>query len=127
MTEDQLQAECFKLTWNYFPELRRKFWHVPNGGSRDAITAKKLQAAGVIPGVWDIHFFVKGRFIIVEMKVGNNLLSQPQRVWRELMQGEGASDYVCYCVEDWKMVVWHVILLRGEGEAGYDEWMNYKG
>lgn len=131
-SEDQLQAKCFQLTWNHFPFLRKKFWAVPNGGDRNLITAKKLQATGVIPGVWDIHFFFQGRFTIVEMKVEPNILSQPQIDWGTMMAEEGANKFVVYDVEEWKHVVWFDVLRWGKSEYVffnskkyiYDEWIN---
>lgn len=126
MTEDQLQAKCFQLTWNHFPEFRRCFWAVPNGGHRDPITAKKLQATGVIPGVWDIHIFCREKFCIVEFKVGNNVLSQPQREFLATMKEHGLRYFVvCYSVLQWKEFWWKEVLGRGYAE-GNVEWRNWR-
>lgn len=125
MTEDQLQAKCHQLTWNYFPQLRRKWWAVPNGGHRNPVEAKKLQACGVIPGVWDIHFYVQSRLLIIEMKVEYNKLSQPQEAWRDLMVGEGADWVVVRTVEQWKHAVWTRVLGYQPAGPGWQAWIEY--
>lgn len=132
MTEDQLQAKCFQLTWNHFPELRRKFWAVPNGGHRDPITAKKLQATGVIPGVWDVHFFYRGTFFVVEFKVGNNQLSKPQNEWIQALADEGfclGNRLVVTNIDIWKKFVWFAVLGKEENgrvSAEYLKWLDAK-
>jgi|GEM_PF-488724 len=35
MTEEQLQAKIFQYMWNYYPQTRRKFFHVSNELSND--------------------------------------------------------------------------------------------
>jgi len=112
MTEDQLQAECMTLTKNYFPFLHGLIWHVPNQvGTRSAIEAKKLQAMGVEPGVFDIHVFLANSFYIIELKVGNNRLSQLQERWRNRVCAEGARYAgTCYSVDEYKAALWANVL-----------------
>lgn len=84
-----------------YPELKWIF-AIPNGGKRPINTARKMKAEGVKAGVWDIFVpfcndypeFTCGLFI--EMKFGNNKLTDTQKKFRE---GIGEVDYewaVCY-------------------------------
>ena len=72
-TEDQEQKALFdwaETMEHRFPDLR---WlhHIPNGGKRDPVTAAKLKAQGVKPGVSDISLPVpRGGFhgLYIELK-----------------------------------------------------------
>jgi hypothetical protein len=80
MTEDQLQAKCWQWGWNTFPQVRRIFWAVPNGGDRNMVTAVKLQATGVIPGPHDLHLIWNGILWTFELKVGENQLTRDRTI-----------------------------------------------
>ena len=59
---------------------------VPNGDYRPDTTAKRLRAAGVVAGVWDIHIPVQTEHyagMFIEMKYGNNKLTEHQKLFRE--------------------------------------------
>jgi|GEM_PF-3374644 len=125
--EDQLQAYCWQLAWNFFPQHRGKMWAVPNGGDRDIRVAKKLQATGVLPGVWDLHCYCNNRLTIIEMKAENGVLSEKQTKWGNLMIVEGAWSYVCYTVKQFKVAFWFATTgLHCEGD-GWEEWEKYNG
>ncbi|MFA7616926.1 MAG: VRR-NUC domain-containing protein [Weeksellaceae bacterium] len=109
MSEDKLQAQFFQYTWNTYPQLRRCMWAVPNGGYRNIQEAVKLKATGVIPGVWDIHVFYKGKFYIIETKVGRNTLSKDQIRWRDLMEAQGAVSFVYYSMEEGKRIIEEIL------------------
>ena len=80
MTEDQLQAACWMWAWNKYPQTRRMLWAVPNGGDRDIVTAAKLMATGVLPGVHDLHLLWENQFYTFELKVGSNRLTVDRMV-----------------------------------------------
>lgn len=67
-SEAKIQSDCFLWFHNNFPHLRGLLYHVPNGEKRDPITAKKLQAMGVVPGIPDILFHYKGNTYFLEFK-----------------------------------------------------------
>lgn len=103
-SEDQLQAQIWKRLWNEYPLLRRRVWHVPNQGSsqREGV---RLQAMGVLAGVWDLHLYLRGQYVIFEGKVGANQLTRDrvdrhgrkhfgQKEWGEIMTAEGAWSFV---------------------------------
>src|SRR5690349_5324079 len=98
-TEDQMQARIWKRVWNEYPALRRCVWHVPNQGSSQK-EGVRLQAMGVLAGVWDLHMMWRGRFHIWEGKVGNNQPTRDrvdrkgrkhfgQQEWGEIMAAQG--------------------------------------
>lgn len=82
-----------------YPELK---WltAIPNGGYRDKITAGKLKAEGVKPGVPDLLLLVKrGKFacLWIEMKkpeVGK--LSKEQKEWLDQAKSQGHAAWVCF-------------------------------
>lgn len=97
-----------------YPELEWIF-HIPNGGSRGndarsaAIVGGKLKAAGVKAGVWDIFLpvpvpmFKTGggvsnwyHGLFIEMKVGNNKLSDEQFKFAKFVGTKGYYLAVCY-------------------------------
>ena len=103
-TEDQMQANIWKRLWNEYPALRRLIWHVANQGAsqREGV---RLQAMGVLAGVWDLHMYYRKQYVIFEGKVGNNQLTRDwvdrrgkkhfgQYEWGELMATNGAWRYV---------------------------------
>lgn len=104
LSEDELQVICVKWFKFAYPEYSRRIFHPPNGGSRNAIEAKKLKDMGVLPGVCDIIVTIpKGDYhgLFVEMKVGNNDLSQ----YQEEFIKEHEKDYyciVCYTEQEFK-------------------------
>lgn len=112
MNEERLQAELFKWVWNSYPKLRRHLWAVPNGGYRNAREAAALKANGVLAGVWDLHFFYKNKFHIIETKIGQNKLTVDrvengvvkygQKQWGEIMVANGATAHVYYTLEEGK-------------------------
>ena len=97
MTEDQLQSKIFQHLWNTYPELRRTFWAVPNGGSRNKHEAMKLKATGLIAGVHDIHFYYKKQLYTFELKVGTNKMSPEQIQFKDAVEKQGA---ICYEIRD---------------------------
>lgn len=109
MSELQLQATCFQWLWNIYPETRLCCWHVtnemkpypaetpeqaakrgcpvelayPGESGRDfSIRVAKAKAAGLVSGVWDMHFVWNG-FHIWEFKVGKNTLTKEQVAFKQ--------------------------------------------
>lgn len=110
MTEDQQQAAIWKRLWAQYPVLRRKCWHVPNEGNSNAVEGARMKAKGVLEGVWDLHIFHQGYFIIAEGKVGGNTLTVDridrkgkkhfgQKEWGALLSNEGAIAFTFHSEE----------------------------
>ena len=88
MSEHQEQAALFEWAERVerrYPELQW-LYAVPNGGHRHKLTAIKLKAEGVKPGVLDVHLDIprhnyhgwRG-----ELKVNNNKPTKSQKKWIE--------------------------------------------
>lgn len=78
-SEGRIQAEAFQWFNNTYPHLRKLMYHVPNGELRDPITANKLKAMGVVPGVPDIVFHYRSRTYFFEFKRPGETPSDEQK------------------------------------------------
>ncbi len=85
MTHEQLISECFKWHWNSFPDERRMFFGVNNNVSaglskpQQIIEGNKNKSKGVVPGVFDfIYFLLDGTIVVLDGKVGKDVLSDEQ-------------------------------------------------
>ena len=81
-----------------FPELALMY-HIPNGGKRDAAEAANLKRQGVKAGVPDIHLPVaRGGFhgLYIELKAGDNTVTDNQKRWLKRLSAEGHATAVCY-------------------------------
>ena len=100
-TEAQEQRALFEwasFNLGRYPELLL-LYHIPNGGSRNAIEAKNLKAQGVKAGVPDVCLPVAcGEYsaLYIEMKrrEGGHL-SEVQRDWLALLNRVGNKAVVC--------------------------------
>lgn len=101
-TEHQVQkAICQYL------DLRGVFYFaIPNGGNRNIVTARKLQAEGVRSGVPDICIIHQGMALFLEVKRpktalgGKGRLSLTQKSTIELIEKAGGEVKVVYSVAD---------------------------
>lgn len=55
---------------NNLPDF--EFWHTPNGGKRDKITAGQLKLMGVLAGVLDLAFIWEKGLFFIELKDKND-------------------------------------------------------
>ena len=104
VNEDQLQAKCFKWFDETFPAERKMLFAVPNGDERDKRTANKLKAMGVQPGVSDL-VFVTDEVTFIEMKFGNGVQSDGQKVFEAKVLERGHSYRLCYTFEEFKTLI----------------------
>ncbi len=87
-----------KLNERRYPELGL-LYHIPNGGSRNAIEALNLKRQGVKAGVPDLCLPVaRGGYhgLYIELKRKGGRLSAAQRVWIENLRAQGYAVMVCY-------------------------------
>jgi len=112
MTEDQLQAKCFKWFDNEFPAERRMLFAVPNGGERPMkrvmtatgwkmvpLEANKLKATGTMPGVSDM-IFVTDKVYFIEMKIPGGTQSDPQIDFMNKVRPRGHEYVLIYTFEE---------------------------
>jgi len=90
-----------------YPELELMY-HIPNGGSRNAIEAANLKKQGVKSGVPDICLPVARmgfHGLFIEMKVGKNKPSDNQKRWISDLNEQGYRAEVCYGWEEASKVI----------------------
>jgi len=81
-----------------YPELAC-LYHIPNGGDRNLLVAKKLKAEGTMRGVADYHLPVaKGGFhsLYIELKTPNGKQSQEQKNFQQLVEHYGNKYFVAH-------------------------------
>lgn len=104
-TEHAHQAAVFcwiRRKAQYYPQLEFAF-AVPNGGSRDRITAGKLKAEGVTPGVFDFvvpYPMEPYHGLFIEMKKPGGVVSTEQKKFGKIMVSRGYQCFVCYSWDD---------------------------
>lgn len=99
-----LQSECFKWAWNNFPETRRMFFHIPNGGNRSIKEGMKFKAMGVIPGVPDMCLLSNATAYFFEFKSMQGKLSLEQIRWHEIALKLGYKIFIIQDYEEFKGV-----------------------
>lgn len=71
-----------------------RYFAIPNGGARDAVTGARLKAEGVKPGVPDL--FIPEMRLFIEMKRRDGgATTNAQKEWAEYLRGEGYRVEVC--------------------------------
>lgn len=62
------------------------YFHPPNGGFRNPLEAKRLKDTGVKAGIFDLVFFHRGAFHLLELKDEKGKLSKSQHdMWPRLV------------------------------------------
>lgn len=103
------------------PELEYMH-HVPNGGRRDAATARALKRQGVKAGVPDICLPApRGEYhgLYMELKAGKNTTTDNQKRWLGYLRQQGYFTAVCYGWQTAAELIEKYLLNTEElGEAG---------
>ena len=111
MTEHEEQVALMRLVEMHlgrWPELGM-LYAVPNGGNRNVITAKKLKAEGVKPGVPDMCLPVPrgghhGLYVEMKRQKGGQV-SAEQKAWIAALRGQGYRAEVCKgATEAWEVI-----------------------
>ena len=108
MTEEKLQAECYKWAVNTYPCLRFGcLFHVPNGGTRNKREAVVLKATGVVAGVPDLILIHKGITYGIEMKTTHkdSKCSDKQIKVHEAWKKQGVDTYIVRTQEEFEELV----------------------
>lgn len=101
--ESKLQQNCVKWFRYQYPELL--LFSIPNGSKRNIITAQILKAEGVLSGVSDLFLAYTNKQyhgLFIEMKYGNNKLSENQIKFIEKAEKYGYKCVVCYTFDEFK-------------------------
>lgn len=109
LSEARIQANIFQYIWNNYPETRRLFFHIPNGGKRPIVEASHFKAMGVIAGIPDMFLAIPrkdyaGYFIEVK-KEGENPTDQQKEIHERLRY----AGYKVECFDNDKICIESII------------------
>lgn len=76
------------------------YFHVPNGGKRNAREAGRLKKMGVLAGVPDLIFIRAGQCYFIEAKIGKNDTAPIQKATIAALTEAGAQIAVCRSIEE---------------------------
>lgn len=107
--EHRIQCACVRWFSLQYPRLHGRLFAVPNGGRRDATTAAKLKAEGVVAGVSDLILLKSNRdygALLIEMKTLNGRQRDSQKQWQNIVCADGEYKYVvCRSFDDFQREV----------------------
>lgn len=111
MTEHEEQVALMRLVEMHkgrWPELGM-LYAVPNGGNRNIVTARRLKAEGVKPGVPDLCLPVpRGGYhgLYIELKRQKRGKIQPEQVaWLQALNEQGYRAEICLgAAEAWEVI-----------------------
>lgn len=101
--EHRIQCACIQWFRYQYPHMRHNLFAVPNGGHRDKVTAAKMKAEGVLPGVADLILLKPNAHhgaLLIEMKTRTGRQADTQRSWQHLIQADGYKYVVCRSLDD---------------------------
>ena len=107
-SERQIQIECVSWFRMRYPEASKVFFSVPNGGARNAWTAKNLRDEGALSGVADLILLVPKKgyaSLCIEMKKPGGRVSDSQKTFCEAAKAFKNKYVVCYSVDEFKTAV----------------------
>lgn len=107
--EHRIQSACVRWFSLQYPRLHGRLFAVPNGGRRDATTAAKLKAEGVVAGVADLILLKSNRdygALLIEMKTLKGRQRDSQKQWQNIVCADGEYKYVvCRSFDDFQREV----------------------
>ena len=107
-SERQIQIQCVGWFRQRYPDASAVFFAVPNGGARNAWTAKNLRDEGALSGAPDLVLLVPRHgyaSLCIEMKKPGGRQSASQKAFQEAAKGFKNKYVVCYSFEEFKAVV----------------------
>ncbi len=107
--EHRIQCVCVRWFALQYPRLKGRLFAVPNGGRRDATTAAKLKAEGVVAGVADLILLKSNQHygaLLIEMKTRKGRQRESQKEWQTIVCSDNEYKYVvCRSFDDFKREV----------------------
>lgn len=106
--ESRIQKSCVMWFRLAYPDVEGLFFAVPNGGRRDAWTARIMKDEGVRAGVADLILLLpRGGYgaLAVEMKTPKGKQSAEQKRFQMLCERHGICYVVCRCFDDFRNAV----------------------
>lgn len=98
------------ITWfriQYW-QFKLHLWAIPNGGSRNIVTAVNLKAEGVLAGVSDLFLMIpKGVYhgMFIEMKAKAGKVSDSQKEFMAAASSMNYKTVVCYGFDEAKEAI----------------------
>ena len=108
LTERQIQIQCVSWFRARYPEASCVFFAVPNGGIRNAWTAKNLRDEGALSGVADLILLVPRHgyaCLCIEMKKAGGKQSDSQKAFESAAKAFKNKYVVCYSFDEFKAVI----------------------
>ena len=110
MTEEKLQAQCYKWAVNTYPCLRFGcLFHVPNGGSRNIREAVMFKATGVVAGIPDLILIHQGKTFGIELKTLKGKVSDKQVKVHESWKKQGIDTFIVRTFEEFKELIQNIV------------------
>ena len=107
-SERQIQIQCVSWFRQRYPEASRVLFSVPNGGARNAWTAKNLRDEGALSGVADLILLIPRlgyAALCIEMKKPGGRQSESQKTFQQACKEYKSKYVVCYSFGEFKAVV----------------------
>lgn len=104
-SEDKLQGEFWKWTWNEYQLTRRLLFHIPNERRiKHVAEIVRLKSIGMIPGALDMQFYWREKVYWFEFKIQYKYMSEEQVKFAEVQIINGAKVFVIRRLEQGKAI-----------------------
>ena len=107
-SERQIQIQCVSWFRQRYPEASGVFFSVPNGGARNAWTAKNLRDEGALADAPDLLLLIPRHgyaSLCIEMKKPTGTVSAAQKAFKKAAEAFKNKYVVCYSVEEFQRVI----------------------
>jgi hypothetical protein len=104
-SEHQIQSTFFEsCAWRARRDVRWScVFAIPNGGLRHIAVGRRLKKEGVRSGVPDVFVAVPSggkHGLFIEFKQPGNRMTAAQKIWKEMLWGQGYHVDVCFSAEE---------------------------
>ena len=106
--EDDLQAGCIQWFDSQYNKYSPLLYHIPNGGKRNVREAARLKKQGVRAGIPDLFLAMansKHYGLYIEMKALKGVLTDKQKYYIPILQGENYRVEVCRSLDEFMSVI----------------------
>ena len=107
-TESQIQKECVKWFREHYPAIEPLFFAVPNGGVRNAWTAKIMKDEGIRKGVADLILLLPRSgyaSLCIEMKKPGGEQSDSQKEFQRVAEKAKNRYVICHSLDEFVLEV----------------------
>lgn len=107
-TESQIQKDCVRWFRLQYPAIEALFFAVPNGGARNAWTAKIMKDEGVRAGVADLVLLLPRSgfaYLCIEMKKPGGRQSESQIEFQKMAEKARGRYVICHSLDEFVKAV----------------------